>query len=37
MSEKPKKGNVFKIVIIVLLLLIVVGGGAFGGMYFVRQ
>ncbi|MGH4050389.1 MAG: flagellar basal body-associated FliL family protein [Clostridium sp.] len=34
MSEKPKKGNVFKKVIIVLLLLIVVGGGAFAAMYF---
>jgi len=34
MSEKPKKGNGFKIVIIVLLLLIVVGGGAFAGVYF---
>lgn len=33
MSDKPKKGNVFKIVIIVLLSLIVVGGAAFGGMY----
>ena len=33
MSDKPKSGNVLKIVIIVLLVLVVVGGAAFGGMY----
>ncbi|MBU3142299.1 flagellar basal body-associated protein FliL [Clostridium sp. CF012] len=34
MSDKPQKGNVFRIAIIVLLVLVVVGAAAFGGMYF---
>jgi flagellar FliL protein len=34
MSDKPQKGNMFKVIIIVLLSLIIVGGAAFGGMYF---
>jgi flagellar FliL protein len=32
MSDKPQKGNIFKIISIVLLSL-VVGGASFGGMY----
>jgi flagellar FliL protein len=34
MSDKPKKGNAFKIVIIVLLVLVIIGGATFGAMYF---
>lgn len=34
MSDKPKNGNVFKVVIIVLLVLILVGGTTFGAVYY---
>lgn len=34
MNDKPKNGNVFKIVIIVLLILVIIGGATFGAMYF---
>ena len=37
MSDKPKKGNAFKIIIIILLSLVVIGGAAFGTMYFLGE
>ncbi len=37
MSDKPKNGNVFKIVIIVLLLLVLIGGVTFGTVYFMSK
>lgn len=37
MSDKPKKGNAFKIVIIGLLILVIIGGATFGAMYYFNK